>query len=261
MVGQRETEVRPAAVAGMFYPAEAEALRGQVDDLLARAVAARPADAAPPKALIAPHAGYVYSGAIAATAYARATPLRDTIERVVLLGPAHRVAVRGSAVPSVDAFETPLGRVGLDGETIEAILSLPDVAVSEAAHGQEHSLEVHLPFLQRALGEFDLVPIVVGEASPEAVAALLERLWGGPETLIVVSTDLSHFHTYEAARERDAKTQSAIESLAYRQIGPEDACGARPVAGLLRLAQSKDLRATTLEVGNSGDSAGTDESE
>ncbi|MDP6709044.1 MAG: AmmeMemoRadiSam system protein B [Alphaproteobacteria bacterium] len=248
--------VRPAAVAGTFYPAEGARLGAQVDDFLARAVARLPADAPTPKALIVPHAGYVYSGPIAATAYARLAALRGQIERVVLLGPAHRVALTGLAVPSVAAFETPLGRLALDRPAIEALLALPEVQVSDEAHAQEHSLEVHLPFLQRTLGSVRLVPIVVGAAAPETVARVLEQLWGGPETLIVVSTDLSHFHDYDAAQTRDARTCGAIESLAYRQIGPEDACGARPVNGLLRLAQLKDLRATTLDVRNSGDTAG-----
>ena len=174
----------------------------------------------------------------------------------MLLGPAHRVGFTGFAVPSVAAFDTPLGRVPLDGAAIDALLALPEVAVSDPAHAEEHSLEVQLPFLQRILGSFHLVPIVVGEVSAEAVAALLERLWGGPETVIVISSDLSHYLGYEAAGRRDGATRTAIESLAYRRLGPEDACGARPVNGLLRLAQLKDLRATTLELRNSGDTAG-----
>ena len=256
MVHQTSAEVRPPAVAGMFYPAEAEVLRAEVDAFLAAAADVRPPDAPVPKALIAPHAGYRYSGAVAARAYDRLAPLRDGIARVVLLGPAHRVGFTGFAVPSVAAFDTPLGRVPLDGAAIDALLALPEVAVSDPAHAEEHSLEVQLPFLQRILGSFHLVPIVVGEVSAEAVAALLERLWGGPETVIVISSDLSHYLGYEAAGRRDGATRTAIESLAYRRLGPEDACGARPVNGLLRLAQLKDLRATTLELRNSGDTAG-----
>jgi hypothetical protein len=248
--------VRPSAVAGMFYPREAGALGAEVDRFLAAAWRARPADAPMPKALVAPHAGYVYSGAIAASAYARAMPLQGRIGRVVLLGPAHRHAFRGLAVPSVDAFASPFAEVPLDRPALDAIRGLPGVVTLDQAHAQEHSLEVHLPFLQRALGNFRLVPIVVGQTEASQVARVLDALWGGPETLIVVSSDLSHYHDYDTAKARDAGTCAAIESLALERIAPGDACGARPLAGLLQLAQRRDLRATTLDVRNSGDTAG-----
>jgi hypothetical protein len=248
--------VRPSAVAGMFYPAEEAALRGEVDRLLIAALRARPADAPLPKALIVPHAGYAYSGAVAASAYARALPLRGRIARVVLLGPAHRVAFRGLAVPSVEAFATPFGPVPLDRQALDAVRDLPGVVTHDAAHADEHSLEVHLPFLKRILGRFALVPVLVGQAEPADVAGLLEALWGGPETLIVVSSDLSHYHDYDTARGRDGNTVSAIETLNFERIGTGDACGARPIVGLLQLAGRRDLRLTTLDVRNSGDTAG-----
>jgi len=248
--------IRPSAVAGLFYPEAPETLGGQVDAFLAAAARRVPADAPTPKALIAPHAGYVYSGAIAGSAYARLRSLRDRVRRVVLLGPAHRFAFRGLAVPSGEAFDSPLGPVPLDREGLDDILGLPGVGVVDEAHRDEHALEVQLPFLQRSLGDWRLVPVVVGDASPEAVASVLERLWGGAETLIVISSDLSHYHHYSTAQKRDAKTSTAIESLASQEITAADACGARPINGLLRLAQARDMRATTLDLRNSGDTAG-----
>lgn len=249
-------DLRPSAVAGTFYPAAPAALAAEVGRHLGPALADRPADAPLPKALIAPHAGYVYSGAIAASAYARIAPLKGRVSRVVLLGPAHRLAFRGLAVPSVGAFETPLGPVPLDRAAIDAIRALPDVVELDQAHALEHSLEVHLPFLVQALGSFSLVPIVVGEAAPASVAAVLDRLWGGPETLIVVSSDLSHYHDYATATARDRRTGASIETLALERIEPRDACGARPLAGLLAQARALDLRVTTLDLRNSGDTAG-----
>lgn len=236
----------------MFYPGDALGLRNEVGGLLANAAPGR----AVPKALIAPHAGYVYSGAIAATAYASLDGARGTIERVVLLGPAHRVPLRGMAVPSVAGFRTPLGDVPLDRAAIAQIADLPHVAVSDAAHADEHVLEVHLPFLQSALGDFRLVPIVVGRADEDAVDAVLAALWGGPETLVVVSSDLSHYHGYDEARRRDRTAARAIETLAGGDLDDDGACGRYPIKGLLARAQALDLRATTLDLRNSGDTAG-----
>ena len=248
--------IRPTAVAGTFYPADGNRLQADVDGFLEAAIRARPAGAPRPKALIAPHAGYVYSGAVAGSAYARIAPMRDEINRVVLLGPTHRVAFRGLAVPSVQSFASPLGPVPLDREAIAEISTLPGVQEFDEAHAEEHSLEVHLPFLQHAIGDFELVPVVVGDATPDAVAQMLERLWGGPETLIVISSDLSHYHDYDTARTRDNRTTTMIETLRLDKLTSGDACGARPIAGLLRLAQQRDLRATTLDIRNSGDTAG-----
>ncbi len=248
---------RPPAVAGMFYPGTAGELARMVDGLLETARAEISGSAPVPKAIIAPHAGYVYSGATAARAHARFAPISDDVERVVLLGPAHRVAFDGLAVPSVAAFEGPLGPVPLDRAAIEGLKTLPGVVELDEAHRQEHSLEVHLPFLRRVLGDgFRLVPIVVGKADAETVAAVLEQLWGEAETVIVVSSDLSHYLDDTSARTRDAATRTAIETLRFERISAGDACGAGPIHGLLRLAQLRDLRATTIELCNSGDTAG-----
>jgi AmmeMemoRadiSam system protein B len=243
---------RAPAVAGLFYPDDANELRGQVRAFL-RDI---PADGPRPKAIIAPHAGYIYSGPVAARAYARLRPWADSIRRVVLLGPSHRVALRGLAVPSVDTFTTPLGTVPLDRAAIDNLRDLPYVRVFDQAHALEHSLEVHLPFLQELLSAFRLVPIVVGDAAPQETAGVLERLWGGDETLIVVSSDLSHYHDYATAQRRDATTSRAIEQLNYEAIDYDDACGRAPVSGLLYLARKRGLHVTTLDLRNSGDTAG-----
>ena len=246
--------IRSPAVAGSFYPESPRRLAEAVHSYLAAADA--PGEAAAPKALIAPHAGYVYSGPTAGFAYARIAPARDRIDRVVLLGPAHRVPVAGLAAPDASAFATPLGEVPLDGAALERLLELPQVDVLDAAHAFEHSLEVHLPFLQTVLGSFSLVPLVVGDARPEEVAQVLESLWNGPETLIVVSSDLSHYQDYATAQRMDAATARAIETLQPEDIRYEDACGRVPIQGLLLAARRRGLRARTLDVRNSGDTAG-----
>lgn len=244
---------RPAAVAGLFYPSEAALLAGQVHALLEKAHATE--DVRPPKALIAPHAGYIYSGAIAASAYARLRPLRGVVRRVVLLGPAHRVPVRGLAAPGARAFASPLGEVALDGEALTALKNLPQVGVDDRCHAQEHSLEVQLPFLQAVLGEFSLVPLAVGAASAGQVAEVLERLWGSDETLIVVSSDLSHYLPYTIAQRVDTATARAVLEL-RTDLGHEQACGATPVNGLLLAARRHGLRPALLDLRNSGDTAG-----
>ncbi|HLF59318.1 MAG TPA: AmmeMemoRadiSam system protein B [Alphaproteobacteria bacterium] len=247
--------VRPAAVAGYFYPGNASELDQTVKRLLAAVPGA--ADDQVPKAMIAPHAGYVYSGPVAATAYARLAPARERIKRVVLMGPAHRVAFRGLAVPSADAFVTPLGSVPVNREAIAKLLTLPQVTVSDEAHADEHSLEVHLPFLQAVLADFSIVPFVAGAAGVEEVAQALDLLWGGPETLIVISSDLSHYLDYRSARRIDAATTQAIERLRPADIGHDQACGRIPITGLLALAQRHGLVCRTMDVRNSGDTAGT----
>jgi AmmeMemoRadiSam system protein B len=246
--------VRPAAVAGAFYPGEAPALAAEVRRCLREA--RRPAATSrAPKALIAPHAGYVYSGPVAGSAYARIESLAGIVSRVVLLGPAHRVPVRGAAVPSVDAFETPLGTIRLDSEALSRLRELPFVQASDRAHAAEHSLEVQLPFLQAVLGEFRLVPVVVGDATPDEVATILDMLWGGEETLVVVSSDLSHFLPYAAACECDRATAGAILRR-ESSIEPDEACGAAPVNGLLEVARRRGLRVELADLRNSGDTAG-----
>ena len=251
---------RPAAVAGLFYPADAVMLARTIAQLLEQATrTAGPvgqADTDPaPKALIVPHAGYVYSGATAAQAYALLAPLRQQVRRVVLLGPVHRVPVRGLALPEADAFETPLGRVEIDAEASAELLGLPQVTRSRAAHAQEHSLEVQLPFLQTALADFKLLPLAVGDASATEVAEVIDRLWGGPETLIVISSDLSHFLDYERAQATDDATVRQMLAL-EGGINHQQACGATPVNGLLLAARAKGLHPRLVAQCNSGDSAG-----
>lgn len=239
-------------MAGLFYPGDPATLSRSVEQLLDRAPAASgPA----PKALIAPHAGYIYSGPIAASAYALLAPVRKVVKRVVLLGPTHRVAVRGLALPSADQFMTPLGPVRIDTAAREALRHLPQVVVSDAAHALEHSLEVHLPFLQTVLENFELIPLAVGDADASEVAAVLDELWGGPETLIVVSSDLSHYLSYRDARSVDQDTTDAILAL-RSDIDHEHACGATPVCGLALRARRRNLKPQLLDLRNSGDTAG-----
>jgi AmmeMemoRadiSam system protein B/AmmeMemoRadiSam system protein A len=246
--------VRPAAVAGMFYPGDARSLAAEVDELLGGVE-----DLAPrigfPKALIVPHAGYIYSGPVAARAYDELAPARGIVRRVVLLGPVHRVPVRGLAAPGAAAFAMPLGEVAIDRAALRLVQDLPQVVQSDPVHALEHSLEVQLPFLQKVLGEFTLVPFAVGVASVEEVAQVMERLWGGPETLVVVSTDMSHYHTYEEARRIDALTLERIGAYAT-DIDHDQACGATPLNGLLSMARSRNLRIKLLAACNSGDTAG-----
>jgi AmmeMemoRadiSam system protein B len=240
-------------VAGTFYPASPGELRAAVEAFL-REVPKE--DGAPaPKALIAPHAGYVYSGSIAGSAFRTLSGIAATIERVVLLGPSHFVPVDGLALPGHEFFVTPLGQVKIEGKGAQAALRLPQVRVVPEAHAREHSLEVELPFLQALLGDFELVPLAVGQAEPEEVAEVLDRLWGGPETLIVISSDLSHYLPYEAAQRADRATADAI--LALRgPLDPYQACGAGPINGLLHAARSHRLEPCLLDLRNSADTAG-----
>ncbi len=246
-------KIRPPAVAGLFYPADPEELRRMVQGFLHESA---PANGMPPKAIIVPHAGYIYSGPVAASAYARIAPLRGVVTRVVLLGPSHRVGFLGLASSSADFFHTPLGDVPLDRDAVAGLGALPQVHALDEAHAMEHSLEVHLPFLQEVLGEFSLVPLVVGDAAPREVEEVLEQLWGGRETLIVISSDLSHYHDYATARTMDHATARAIEELRYQDLRHEGACGRNPVRGLLLAAQRLGLKADTVDLRNSGDTAG-----
>lgn len=246
------SRIRQPAVAGMFYPDEKPQLRRMVNDYL---------DQAPvkldhvPKAIIAPHAGYSYSGPIAGTAFFPLARARN-VTRVVLLGPSHRVAFDGLAAPRATGFETPLGVVSVDTATVERARSLPQVQEFDAAHTQEHSLEVELPFLQLTLKEFALVPLVVGDASDEAVGEVIDLLWGGPETLFVISSDLSHYLDYHTARELDRRTADAIEQLQPECVGFDQACGRVPIRGFLWAAKKRGLPARTLDLRNSGDTSG-----
>jgi len=245
--------VRSPAVAGMFYPAVAADLTREIDALLANSTPAAHGEL--PKAIIAPHAGYIYSGPVAAAAYARLAPARRRVRRIVLLGPAHRVPVRGLALPGVQAFATPLGTVALDGDAIGRLAALPQVTTSAAAHAAEHSLEVQLPFLQTVFEKFTLVPLVVGDATAEEVAQVLDLLWGGDETLIVISSDLSHYLGYADAQAIDRATAQAILDL-DTGISHRQACGGTPVNGLLLAARRRGLRPELLDLRNSGDTAG-----
>lgn len=247
-------EIRAAAVAGQFYPRDPAELRWLLESMLAEAAVRRPWSGSP-KALIVPHAGYVYSGSIAASAYEPLKRLRGALRRVVLLGPTHHVAVNGLALPGAQAFDTPLGRIPVDAEAVARIQSMAQVTTNAAAHAYEHSLEVQLPFLQLVLGEFQLVPLAVGHATPEAVAEVIEALWGGPETLIIVSSDLSHYLPYELARKIDRRTCANILSR-ERLTSHEQACGAAPINGLLLAAGHHGLMPNLLDLRNSGDTAG-----
>ena len=244
--------IRQPAVAGSFYPADMQTLKASVDELLRAAHT----DTKAPRALIAPHAGYIYSGPVAAAAYACLSNRTTPFTRVVLLGPAHRVAFRGLAVSTAAAFVTPLGEIPLDRKSISELGALQQVHYLDEPHQSEHSLEVHLPFLQRILADFCLIPLVVGEATAEEVSEVLETLWKTPDTLVVVSSDLSHYHSYEAATRMDRETSEHIEKLEYESIGYEHACGRTPVSGLLYYAKSHGMKVTTLDLRNSGDTAG-----
>lgn len=249
------SNVRRPAVAGAFYPGQGPALASTVDNLLRAAQAQVNGSVEVPKALIVPHAGYIYSGPTAALAYAQLAAARGTIRRVVLLGPVHRVAVRGLALPGATAFATPLGEIPIDLDAVATLAHLPQVVTSPAAHAPEHSLEVQLPFLQTVLQDFTLLPLAVGDATPTEVAQVLETLWGGPETLVVVSSDLSHFLPYRTAQGVDQGTVQRILNL-DGPIQHEQACGGTPINGLLLVARHHHLIPRLLELCNSGDTAG-----
>jgi AmmeMemoRadiSam system protein B len=245
--------VRLPAVAGQFYPENPEELRTMVDGFLA---AAKTVSDTIPKAIIAPHAGYPYSGPIAGSAYACLARGRGRLKRVVLLGPSHFVGFDGLAVSSASVFQSPLGPIPVDEEALILVRALPQVTTLDAAHQREHSLEVHLPFLQIALGEFKLVPLVVGDATANEVGAVLNELWGGGETCIVVSSDLSHYHDYPTAQHMDHETARTIETLNWQDLGGDQACGCRPICGLLCVAKERGLRCRTVDLRNSGDTSG-----
>jgi hypothetical protein len=252
--------IRPAAVAGSFYPAHTQTLADAISMLLKNAENASCAVSLnqysiPPKAIIVPHAGYIYSGQTAAIAYSQLARWRDTIKRVILLGPVHRVPVRGLALPDVDVFTTPLGEVKLDKTAIAAVANMKQVVTSYPAHAQEHSLEVQLPFLQAVLNDFKLVPFAVGDATPEEVAEVLEALWGSTETIIVVSSDLSHFLPYKVASEVDISTVKNILNM-QGTLTHHQACGGTPVNGLILAAEKHHLHPMLLDLCNSGDTAG-----
>jgi MEMO1 family protein len=276
---KQQNRIRPPAVAGQFYPGDAAVLRATVQALLAGPgggagqppagaggqggePAAAGAGAArrlpPPKAIIAPHAGYAYSGPIAGSAFralAPGTAGGGGVRRVVVIGPAHRVAIRGLALPDAEGFATPLGEVPLDAEACERLAGLPQVAVRSDAHREEHALEVELPFLQVLFGDFRLVPLVVGQASGEQVAEALELVWGDDQTVVVVSSDLSHFLPAASAERVDRQTAARIAALTG-PLAPDQACGAIPINGLLLVARRRALAARQLDLRHSGDTSG-----
>lgn len=243
---------RQPAVAGSFYPADPKELHQMLDQFLNDVESTVKV----PKAIIAPHAGYIYSGPIAASAYARLIKAHDLIERVVIIGPSHRVGFKGLAVSKAQTFLTPIGSIEVDQKAIGSIIHLPFVEYFEQAHALEHSLEVHLPFLQETLDSFKIIPIVVGDATAEQVRQVLDILWGGDETLIVISSDLSHYHDYATCQKLDRETSRKIEKLDYEHLDFDSACGRVPVSGLLKLAGEKSLSIKNIDLRNSGDTAG-----
>lgn len=245
--------IREAAVAGTFYPAAPIQLKQMLEQYLNDA----PIGMKVPKAIIAPHAGYIYSGSIAASVYARLQSAKELINRVVLIGPSHRIGFQGLAVSTAKQFATPLGTIEVDIDSIAKIANHSFVQHMDQAHKDEHSLEVHLPFLQTVLKNFTLIPIVAGNASAEQVCQIIEQFWYEPETLIVISSDLSHFHDYETAQELDRKTTELIEQLQYEKLDSRLACGCVPIKGLLALARKKNLQVKAIDIRNSGDTAGS----
>jgi AmmeMemoRadiSam system protein B len=246
-------KIRAPAAAGRFYSEDPVQLREEIEALLA---SARASPGPVPKAIIAPHAGYIYSGPVAASAYKRLLPARDLIKRVVLIGPSHYAAFGGLAISSADAFATPLGLIPVDATSMKMLGETPFVSVRDAAHAPEHSLEVHLPFLQSILREFTIVPLLAGEIDAEQLSRALDMLWDSEETRLVVSSDLSHYLSSEQARRVDRATAQAIESLDLDRLGEKQACGCIPIRGLLQAARDHHLTARTLDLRNSGDTAG-----
>ena len=245
--------IRPPAVAGQFYPGDDRVLRTQLAEMLSTAVALE--DAPTPKAIVVPHAGYMYSGPVAASAYSLLAPMRHIVRRVVMLGPTHRVAIRGFALPAAQVFATLLGEVPLSRADWMALQARDDVMVDDRPHALEHCLEVQLPFLQMTLERFEIVPVLVGDAPAQAVASLIEQLWGGPETLILISSDLSHYLSYREAQWSDRATVEQVLEL-RPGLDHEQACGATPINGLLIAARDHHLRPHLLDLRNSGDTAG-----
>ncbi len=245
--------IRQPAVAGAFYPGNKQVLANDIRTFLDATIL--DTDQASPKAIIFPHAGYIYYVQTASRAYAHLIPKRNTIKRVILLGPVHRVPVRGLALPGVDAFATPLGEIELDQSAIASLTNLNQVVVSPTAHALDRSLEVQLPFLQTVIDDFKLVPLAVGDATPAEVAEVLDTLWGGPETLIVISSDLSHFLPYAIAQTVDKETVQNILSM-KDTLTHQQACGGTPVNGLVLAARNHHLKPKLLGLCNSGDTAG-----
>jgi len=248
--------IRPTAVAGMFYPADPSTLKDAVSQYLAHARITASQHPLRPRAIIVPHAGYIYSGPVAASAYSYLEQIKDDINTVILIGPSHRVPLLGLATSSADYFATPLGNIPIDRDVTQKINQLPYVNELDQAHSMEHSLEVHLPFLQMTLNQFKLVPIVAGDASPDEVKQVITMTCDNDETLLVISSDLSHYHDYQTAKRMDGDTCNAIEALDIARLDSRHACGFVPVRGLLAYAREHKLTAKTVDCRNSGDTAG-----
>jgi len=254
------TIIRPPAVAGTFYPNDADILRSEIDGLMDAALHSDAVSGdVSPKAIIVPHAGLMFSGSLAALGFATVRALKDTIKRIVIIGPAHRMAFQGIALARADQFATPLGNMRCDLPALQKALALPHVQMLDDAHTLEHGLEIELPFIQRLFGEdadIGIVPLLVSRCSPRQVHEVIEKLWGGPETLIVISSDLSHFHDYDTAKKMDNRTRAMIENFDAENIDTNDACGALPVAGMLIAARNRGMKIKTLGMRNSGDVTG-----
>jgi len=249
--------IRPAAVAGSFYPADAETLRAQITGLLDSAADTVSVSAQRLKALIVPHAGYVYSGPVAATAYRCLAPVREQIRNIVLLGPSHHVYLRTIAAPEADQFATPLGKISVDQERLQQLIhQYPIIQTDPVAHSREHCLEVQLPFLQQTLDSFRILPLLVGDIDPATMVPILGEFIDDPQSLIIVSSDLSHYLGYSAAQQLDLRTTQTIIDLRSTDIKPQQACGATAIQGLLQLAERQQLQAEILDLRNSGDTAG-----
>lgn len=248
----KTTTIRKPAVAGTFYPENGAELHEMVQRFLREGRAAP----RPPKALIAPHAGYIYSGPIAGSAFASWSELRGAVKRVVLIGPSHRIAFSGISFSAAEYFATPLGLIPVDRDARALLRAFPQVVDVEAAHRHEHSLETHLPFLQETIGDFTVVPLVFGDTSPREIAQVLQVFWEEPDTVFSISSDLSHYLPYAEAQRLDALTSKAIEMNHPHDIGPDQACGRMAILGLLQAAERHGLRAETLDLRNSGDTAG-----
>lgn len=246
---------RPTAVAGLFYPTLPSVLAEMVNNDLAQA--SPPTETHIPKALIVPHAGYIYSGPVAASAYQYLSPIRHIIKRVVIIGPSHRLSFRGVALSSADYFETPLGAIPIDKAAQAKLADIAGVQILDLAHATEHSLEVQLPFLQQVLDEFTIVPIVAGDASPKLIEQLIATLWGGPETIFIISSDLSHYHDYHTAQQLDRSTSQDIIDLDFRAVDSNNACGSVGIQGLLKFAHQHPLKPFVIDLRNSGDTAGS----
>lgn len=249
---------RPTAVAGLFYPTLPSVLAEMVSNNLAQALP--PSEMHVPKALIVPHAGYIYSGPVAASAYQYLTPIRHLIKRVVIIGPSHRLAFRGVALSSADYFASPLGAIAIDKVAQAKLADIAGVQILDSAHAAEHSLEVQLPFLQQVLDDFSIVPIVAGDASPELIEEVIAALWGGPETLFIISSDLSHYHDYQTAQQIDSSTSQDILDLDFRAVHSNNACGCVGIRGLLKFAHQHPLKPYVIDLRNSGDTAGSKDS-